>query len=66
MKYLHNPNYGVVFYPENYRDVLRCLIIKLLCRKAKWTWNWTTLNPVTWTVEHPLEETDYPDTASAG
>jgi len=65
MEYMYNDEYGVLIYPNNWWDVFRLKIIKLLLPSFERTWK---KNPYWYrtsvhTIEHKLRKTDYPSIA---
>ena len=68
MKYYYNRNYGVILYPENWFDVLRCLLTWFIHPSFIRTWrsnpHWSKA-PVVGCLEKDLVETEYPDLGSA-
>lgn len=69
MQYLYNEHedYEAVFiYPDGWLDVVRILIIKLLCRGFDWTWGHKRLRPSNFTIERKLRKTEYPSLCSGG
>ena len=69
MTYYYNESYGVLIYPDNWFDTLRCLFTWILHPSFKRTWKG---NPywykphVAGCIEKKLEKTSYPDEACAG
>ena len=67
MKYFYNSKFGLLIYPDNWWDVLRIWITRLLHPSLTNTWSGSPhwWKPSVHTVERKLEITEYPDEASA-
>lgn len=70
MKYFYNPHYGVILYPQNWFDALRCFFVWLIIPKFTRVWQgnpyWKTKAVVAGAIVKELEETKYPDLVSGG
>jgi len=67
MRYMYNESYGVIIYPENWFDVIRSWITRIIHPSFRRTWSWWAFNkPTLGCIEHKLEITTYPDEATGG
>lgn len=70
MRYYYNQNYGIILYPDNWWDTLRCLFILLILPKFKRTWKgnfrYFYYPHMAGCIECKLKETNYPDEATGG
>ena len=66
MQYLYHEEYGMILYPDNWFDVLRCALTWLLHPSFRRTWKYNSYwrkPQVMGCLERRLEKSKYPDLA---
>jgi len=68
MRYYYNSNHGVILYPDNWWDTIRCLLVLLILPKFKRTWKngYRIKLHTIGCIDCKLTETNYPDEATKG